>query len=168
MLLLNRRYSLLLVLFLFTLFLEVFPHEAEAARRGRRRGFAGRRVVRGQVRRNVGGRRFARNGNVGRARVARNNFNNNQISNFLDNINDPTLRGFNSNGDLQRLVVAPNFAVNRFGQVVRLNNGDILDPTLQTVPIVNRQFIPVSNFSRSERAQLDLLNETGNFSTFRR
>lgn len=161
----RRSASLLLAIFLLTIVLELIPQEAEARRRGGRA--FGRRVARSQPRRRAGGRRFVQRNNVGRARLANNNFNNN-ISNFLDNITP--VNGFSSlnvdpTGNLQRLVVAPDFAVNRFGQVVPLNNGNILDPSQQALPFINNQVVGFGGLSAQQQAQLQILNDTGNFQT---
>lgn len=160
----RSRAGFLFVIFLLAVFLECVPQDAHA-RRGRRGAF-GRRVARNQPRRRVGGRRAVaqRRNNGGNRRVANNNNNrNNAISNFLDNINDN-----GRNGDLQRLVVAPDFAVNRSGQIVALNNGDIQDPSLRALPIIDNQVVSLGGLSARQNAQIRLLNETGDFQTFNR
>lgn len=164
----NRRHAgFLLVIFLLSVVLEMIPSEAEARRRGGGgRRFGGRARV--SVRARIGGR-----ANVQRRHVAANTFgrnNNNAISDFLDTINDPF--GLNQFGQfsqlnqfgLQRLAIAPDFAVNVLGQVVALSSGNLNDPT-RFIPFINNQLFATGGLSNTQLLQLQLLNNTGNFQT---
>jgi hypothetical protein len=157
----------LLLIFVFSLFVETTQNTAEA--RGLRglfgrkakggKGGGGKRVAKGKKNKN---KNVARNQNRNRNRN-NDNFNLDiQPVNLFSNLNiDPT-------GDLQRLALFNNFAVNRNGQFFELNNGNIQD-VRQPIVLSNGQVIggALGALSPSSLDQVRLMNELGDFRTLR-
>jgi hypothetical protein len=157
----KRFVSFFLLLFVFGIFIETYENVAEARGRGRafgrqaRSGGGRRRVRQARVRRNNGGqRRVVRNNDIFGLDIQ-------PVNAFSNLALDPT-------GDLQRLALFNNIAINRNGQLFELNNGNILDPRQQLLLNGNQVFGGVNFGLQNDTInQLQLLNALGDFRTLR-